>query len=151
MNSVAHIDKELEAAMTPDELVGEFAAALRDVIAEADESYLQRDPEEAYLDLGCKLIFRLAGKIALIPKKEADRMTSAFAAQRTLAILTRWLLSNPKRNYGTRIDDDGKIELSMNDVDSDKPVRIFRGRSVQEIYAEGAQILEFIRFGGKLQ
>jgi hypothetical protein len=59
--------------MTPDEMLDELAAGLRDVIREAPESYLVDNPEDAFADLACRLVLRLSGAITFMPKLDAEQ------------------------------------------------------------------------------
>jgi len=58
--------------MSPAELLGELAAALRDVIQGTPETSLEQDAERVYESLACRLIVRLAPHAAIVPKSAVE-------------------------------------------------------------------------------
>lgn len=125
--------------------VRELATGLRDIILETPDAYLKENPEDAYVDLACRLIFRLAGKLAILPAEQIAtahvRDGQARAAVRTLDILSKWLRAHPKCGYGTEIGASGKIELTMKVAGETRG--FFQGESVQDAYAQAAQVVDF--------
>lgn len=136
--------------MTPEEVIQELAAALRDVIAETDESYLKKDPEDAYTDLACRLVFKMRS-ITVVPvrSKPLDAETRiqrsyANGALRIFEILSRWLKEHP-RALETGVNDKGRFEVTLTELVANgyEVKGFFQGESVQDAYAQAAQTLEF--------
>lgn len=67
--------------MDPVDLVGELAAALRDVIQATPEGSLDEDAERVYLSLACRLIVRLAPTAAIVPKEHTGKPPEDCVAQ----------------------------------------------------------------------
>src|SRR6185369_7578100 len=82
-----------------DDMIRELAAGLRDVIENTDTAYLEKDPEEAFIDLACRLVFRVREKITVTPVPSAEertRIRHADAAARIFDIFTEWMRANPE-------------------------------------------------------
>lgn len=131
-------------AMSLDDMTREVAAGLRDVINETDEAYLKKDPEDAYIDLACRLIVRLQkASLTVVPTphlKEHIRISQAEAATRTFNILTHWMLFHPGCSLTTKISASGKFQVV---VKKPQETRLFFGETVQDAYAQAAQTLSF--------
>jgi len=126
-----------------DEMMREFAAGLKDVIEDTELAYLERDPEEAFTDLTCRLIFRLRGRVTIVPAPtNTDRVRKAQmeAATRTLNIFTDWLRKHPECSYTTRISASGKFQFALK---TPRGAHLFFGESVQDAYAQAAQAINF--------
>lgn len=128
------------------------AAALRDAIRDTPDSAAAEPPEEVHTDLACRFLLRLARQGATIlptSKAAAPNVAAkrAEAAERTLAVLTGWLLDHPECSYVTEVAPAGTFEVTF--LDRDDEVRAyFSGTSVQDAYAQAAQTL--ILDGGAL-
>lgn len=130
-------------AMSLDDMTRELAAGLRDAIEETDLSYLKRDPEEAFTDLACRLIFHMRATLTVVPvpgPEERARVAQAEAAARIFAILTKWMSASPGRSYSTRISPTGKFQIV---VKTPKGTELFFGGDIQDAYAQAAQTLSF--------
>jgi hypothetical protein len=134
-----------QALSTLDETTQALAAVLRDLIREADDSYIKENPEDAFVDLAAKLILRLSRKQLTVAS--ASQHAGTEAAKRIFDVFTTWLQMQPDRAYVTRLNEtSGKFEvttLSPNGVQA-----FFQGGDVQDAYAQMAQVLLFN--GGKL-
>jgi hypothetical protein len=127
--------------MTLDDMACELAAALRDAIEETDSDYIKRDPEDAFVDLACRLILRLRGTLTVVPSitaMERARITNAEAAGRIFEILTRWMHEHPGCSYDTRISASGRFQII---VKTPTGTHLFFGQTVQDAYAQAAQAL----------
>jgi len=132
---------ESRTPMTLDDMTCELAAALRDAIEETDSAYIDRDPEEAFTDLACRLILRLRGKLTVVPSptsKERARVGYNEAAGRIFEIFTNWLRKHPEGSYETKISASGKFQLILK---SPGDTRLFFGESAQDACAQAAQAL----------
>ncbi len=130
--------------MNLDEMMQEIAAGLRDAIRETPYEQFKEDPEDAYTDLACRLVFRLSEKLTITPnsKNEAAdriRVQQAEAARRIFDILTGWMVSRPGRSCVTGISPSGRFELTMRAPDGTQGY--FQGGSVQDVYAQAAQTI----------
>lgn len=141
----AKTEPKPQAAMNLDAQVRELAAGLRDAIRETPDSYLKENPEDAYVDLACRVLFRLAGKLTILPTDQITvlraRYSRSDAALRILDIFTRWLREHPECTYSTTIGASGKVELTFKTRDEVRA--FFRGESVQDAYAQAAQTIDF--------
>lgn len=121
-------------------MMSELAVSLRDVLQETDETYIEQDPEDAFVDLASRLVLRLSRKLTFVPAFQSSQNAAAF---RLLDILTRWVQEGSgDRFYVTRIDPQSqKIEIvamSPRGVEA-----FFRGECAQDAYAQMAQTIEF--------
>lgn len=126
-----------------DDMTRELSAGLRDTIQETDISFLKREPEEAFIDLACRLIFRLRATLTIVPvpgPEERMRVTQAEAATRIFNIFTHWMLKNPGCSFATRISPTGKFQIV---VKTPQSTRLFFGETVQDAYAQAAQTICF--------
>jgi hypothetical protein len=126
-----------------DDMARELAAGLRDVIEETDMSALKRDPEEAFVDLACRLVFRLRSTLTVMPIPTAEeRIQTSLdaAATRTLSILTKWMRENLACSYDTRKSASGKFQIIMT---TSRGVQLFFGDDLQDAYAQAAQTVSF--------
>lgn len=127
-----------DQAPTLDATTRDLAATLRDLIQEADESYIKADPEDAFVDLAARLVLRLSRKqLTVVPAAQAAQNA---AAKRIFDIFSTWLQMQPDRTYVTRLDK-GRFEVltvSPNGVQA-----FFQGADVQDAYAQMAQVLSF--------
>jgi hypothetical protein len=147
--NVNKIDRE-EENRTCDEIIDELAGALRDVIQGTPDAALEQKPEDAYTDLACRLVFRLAAKYTIAPVGEPvvpsrERMVRrvaerniAKAAQRTLETLSRWMAAHPRSSFLTEIDSVGKFTLI---VAAPVGMNLFSGTSIQDAYAQAASAI----------
>lgn len=131
---------EPRAPMTLDKMTCELAAYLRDAIEETDLAYLETDPQDAFQDLACRLIFRLRATLTVVPAVNRAKQAEAAAAARIFDIFTRWLRADPERSYDTRISASGKFQLI---VRAGNDTKLFFGGSVQDAYAQAAQTIDF--------
>jgi hypothetical protein len=129
--------------MSLDDMTREIAAGLRDVINETDSDALKKDFEETFIDLACRLVFRLqVANLTIVPSNTAERIRigRAEAATRIFNILTHWMLKNPECSFITKISATGKFQVV---VKTPKETRLFFGETVQDAYAQAAQTLSF--------
>lgn len=132
--------------MSLDDMTRELAAGLKDAIDEIDLECLKRDPEEAFVDLACRLIFRLRAALTIVPApnpEERIRVAQSEAATRTFNIFTHWMLKHPGASYDTRMSDSGKFQIVVKTPDACQRIRLFFGETVQDAYAQAAQTLSF--------
>lgn len=127
--------------MTPEKIMRELAAGLRDALREVPLSALEKDPEEAFVDLAAQLILRLTGTLTVVPvdrneAQERVRRARANGAERILDILTVWMRERPERHFVTAMDQSGKFEIIMRA--SGQTQALFQGESVQDAYAQAA-------------
>jgi len=129
--------------MNLEDMTRELAASLRDAIEGTDISYLKEDPEDAFIDLACRLIFRLRASLTVVPTpdpEERARIAHAKAAMRIFSILTIWLKVHPECSYTTQISASGTCQLVMK---TPTETKLFFGTSVQDAYAQAAQTIDF--------
>lgn len=129
--------------MSLDDMTRELAAGLKDAIDEIDLECLKRDPEEAFVDLACRLIFRLRASLTVVPvpsREEQIRIAHIEGAGRVFNIFTHWMLKNPGCSFATRISPSGKFQVV---VKTPKETRLFFGETVQDAYAQAAQTINF--------
>lgn len=128
-----------QAPSALDDTTRTLAAVLCELIQEADESYIKDEPEDAFTDLAAKLVLRLSrNQLTVAP---SARVSRDEAARRIFDIFSTWLQMQPDRAYVTRLNEEGKIEvttLSPNGVQA-----FFKGGDVQDAYAQMAQVLLF--------
>lgn len=131
------------APMSLSDMTGELASGLRDTIQETDIAFLKREPEEAFIDLACRLIFRLRASLTVVPApspEERVRAAQSEAATRVFNIFTHWMLKHPGCSFATRISPSGKFQVV---VKTPNETRLFFGETVQDAYAQAAQTLSF--------
>jgi hypothetical protein len=120
-------------------MMSELASALRDVIQETDDSYVEREPEDAFVDLAARLVHRLSEKITLVPTLQHRQNE---ASKRIFDIFTTWMQMQPDRACVTRLNEaSGRFEttiLSPNGVQA-----YFQGADVRDAYAQMTQVLLF--------
>ncbi len=129
--------------MSLDDMTRVLAAGLREAIQDVPLSYLKAEPEEAFIDLACRLIFGLRTTLTIVPVPPVDdrvRVACAEAAARTFAIFTRWLREHPECSYQTKISASGKFQIV---VKTPKATQLFFGETVQDACAQAAQTIEF--------
>jgi hypothetical protein len=137
------IEAPKPAPRSLDDMTRELAAGLRDVIEETDTGYLKRDPEDAFTDLACRLIFRLRAALTVVPvpgPEERVRVGQAEAATRVFNIFTHWMLKHPDGSIATKISPTGKFQVV---VRTPQETRLFFGETVQDAYAQAAQTICF--------
>lgn len=129
-------------AMSLDDMTRELAAGLRDVIQETDSAYLKKDPEEAFVDLACRLVLRLQATLTVVPAGPEERIRLAHleASARIFTTLGKWMRARPMRSYLTRVSDSGKFQIV---VKTPKGTQLFFGDDLQDAYAQAAQTLDF--------
>lgn len=141
--------KKTEQALDPprtstlDGMTRALAAGLRDVIEATSTAYLREDPEDAFIDLAARLIFRLREELTVVPiphAAERARIMQADAAARIFDIFTRWMKAHPGRSYETRISASGKFQVV---VKTKGGTQLFFGGDVQDAYAQAAQAIDF--------
>lgn len=156
------------APMTTQAIIDELAHALHDVIVESDETYLKANPEEAFVDLACRLIFHMK-KITVVPAKtprelrETEmRQIDAEATDRIFKALDEWLRARPPgvRTLETATNGAGKTEISLSEVKTinwKHPITgeheievkgFFQGESVRDAYAQAAQTIIYTTHDG---
>jgi seryl-tRNA synthetase len=139
--------------MTSEDVIHELAEALRDTINEIDELYVRANPESAYLDLACKLIFRMK-TVTIVPvhaqveSREAEiRQAEGEGAVRIFEALDRWLLAREAgaRSIETGVNVAGRREITMTEgANTNYEVKgFFQGESLQDACAQAAQVLLF--------
>jgi hypothetical protein len=120
-------------------MMSDLASALRDVLEETDDSYIDREPKDAFVDLAARLVHRLSNKIALVPTLQHRQNE---ASNRILDIFTAWMQTQPDRACVTRLNEtSGRFEatvLSRNGVQA-----YFQGADVRDAYAQMTQVLLF--------
>jgi hypothetical protein len=130
------LDRPLTSA---DTMMRDLSEALHDVLRETDDSYIEKDPEDAFVDLAARLVHRLSGRIALVP---VPHQAKTEAAKRIFDVFTTWMQMQPDRAYVTRLNEtSGKFEvttLSPNGVQA-----FFQGSDTQDACAQMAQVLLF--------
>jgi hypothetical protein len=127
--------------MSLDDMTRELAAGLCDVIQETDSAYLKKDPEDAFVDLACRLVFRLRTTLTIVPAltpKERVRIGQAEAATRVFNIFTHWMLFHPAGSIATKISSSGKFQVV---VKTPQETRLFFGETVQDAYAQATQTI----------
>jgi hypothetical protein len=142
--------------MSSEDVIRTLAEALRDVIDAVDESYLRVNPEDAYMDLACQLIFKMK-TVTVVPVATENRTEIGKSAVRIFEILDRWLRERPAgvRSLETAVNASGRTEITLSELvkrddDTVNEVRgFFQGESVRDAYAQGAQTIEFN--GGDLE
>jgi hypothetical protein len=130
-----------EPASSLNNVVHEIASALHTTIRETDESYLKKEPEDAYIDLANRLVLELAksGLMISTPDHRIRNLQDA-AATKIFDILTVWMRAHPEGNYVTRFDfDTGKFEIIVRDQRETRAY--FQGTSIQDAYAQAAQTI----------
>jgi hypothetical protein len=141
--------------MTSEDVIHELAEALRDTINEIDELYVRANPESAYLDLACKLIFRMK-TVTIVPvraqveSREAEiRQAEGEGAVRIFEALDRWLRAREAgvRSIEMGVNAEGKREIKMFEAslsnDGYEVKGFFQGESLQDACAQAAQVVLF--------
>lgn len=126
---------------TADDVIRELAAGLRDLIREAPMAYLESDPENAFVDLASRFVFRLREKLTFVPASQSVRNEEAEAALRILNIFTQWMIEHPDHGFSTVRESSGKFSVSV--MATPKLKAYFQGGSVQDAYAQMAQTIVF--------
>lgn len=137
--------------ITADAMMRDLAEGLRDVINEVPVADLEKDPEAAFLDMACRLVFQVRAKVTVMPTREVTRANArvgqAEAAQRIFDIFTRWMLEHPECFYETQIGSSGKFEITVlappNPGALGEVKAFFTGETIQDCYAQAAQTIEF--------
>jgi hypothetical protein len=141
---------QVEPSKALDKQLHALAAGLRDVIQETSDSYLKERPEDAYVDLACRLILRLRETLTILPVAQVAaariRDGQLEAASRIFDIFTRWMREHPEWSYATKICASGKVELTFKVHHETRA--FFQGESIQDAYAQAAQVIDFN--GGEL-
>src|SRR5574337_742638 len=121
-------------------MMRDLAATLRDLIREADDTYIKEDPEDAFVDLAAKLISRLSQRqLTFVP---VLRGAQNEAARKIFDIFSTWLQMQPDRVYVTRLNEaSGKFEVTT--ISPNGVQAFFQGCDVQDAYAQMAQVLLF--------
>lgn len=127
-------------ATAADSMMRDLAATLRDVLQETDDSCLERNPEDTFVDLAARLVFRLSQRqLTFVP---ALRGAQNEAARKIFDIFSTWLQMQPDRVYVTRLNEDsGKFEVTT--ISPNGVQAFFQGGDVQDAYAQMAQVLLF--------
>lgn len=121
-------------------MMHELAAQLRDVLRETDDAFIEKEPEDAFLDLAARLVLRLSRQ--QIEVVQAPQHAHGAAAKRIFDIFSTWLQMQPDRTYVTRLDEkSGKFEVFT--VSPNGLQAFFQGADVQDAYAQMAQVLSF--------
>lgn len=128
---------------TPSSAMRDLAASLRDSITETDKSALEKDPEEAFIDLACRFVLALQNRgltVVALPTRE-DQMQLQFdkAAGRMLGIFTEWMRKNPGASYDTRMSVSGKFQIILRTPEGTK---VSFGGDVQDAYGQAAQAIQ---------
>jgi hypothetical protein len=122
-----------------DTMMRDLAESLRDVLRETDDSYIERDPEDAFVDLAARLVHRLSDKITLVP---TTRHKQNEASRRIFDIFTTWMQMQPDRLYVTRIEEaSGRFEVTV--ISPNGIQAYFQGGDVRDAHAQMAQVLLF--------
>ena len=136
-------------SVTPNDMIKELAHALKEVIGETDEGYLEQEPEDAYTDLAARLVFRLSkGALTVAPvvpaetaRREAIFRAQGAAAARIFGIFTEWMVGRPERHCISGFDRSGKFEVVMRTGGETRAY--FQGVTIQDAYAQAAQTITF--------
>lgn len=140
--------------MTSEDVIREVAEALRDVIVASDESYLRGDPETAFVDLACRLIFRMK-TVTVVPVRAREteiRQADAEGATRIFETLNRWLQTRGAgiRSVEASVNVTGRTEFTMIELarcdgeNSSYEVKgFFQGESLRDACAQAAQVVLF--------
>ncbi len=129
--------------MSVNDMLRELAAGLRHVIEETDTSYLERDPEEAFVDLANRLVVRLQDKLTVVPtpsRAEKTQLDNAAAAGRIFEILTQWMRECPGCTYRIKTSASGKFQIAATTAEGTK---VFFGGTAQDVHAQLAQTVHF--------
>jgi hypothetical protein len=103
--------------MSLEQQVSVLAEALCAVIAETPDEDFKNDPKEVYVDLACRLVIRLAGKLTIVPAGELKQTCDAdAAAARSLKIIDEWLKTKQRRQAHIETEIDGTIGLRLFDA-----------------------------------
>jgi hypothetical protein len=120
-------------------MMRELASSLRDVLRDTDDSYIEKEPEDAFVDLAARLVLRLSAKIALVPTIQHKQNE---ASKRIFDVFTTWLQMQPDRSYVTRLDTTSNrfevLAVSPNGVEA-----YFSGGDVRDAHAQMAQVVLF--------
>jgi len=135
--------------MTPNDMIKELAHALKEVIGDSDEGYLEQEPEDAYVDLAARLVFRLSkGALTISPvvpaettRREEIKRNHGEAATRIFGIFTEWMLGHPERHFISGTDRSGKFEVIVRAGSETRAY--FQGATIQDAYAQAAQTISF--------
>lgn len=126
----------------PDRIKRTLAAELALVMLETPDSAFDQDEEsaQAYINIAGKIIDRLVGKGVVVIDTQAgeDDTAEAHAARKTLEILTGWVIADPTRSLFTEYAGSGRFDLTLKEAGHTER---FRGESVQDVYAQAAQVI----------
>lgn len=133
------------APVTLENMAQELAVGLREVIRDTPLSALAEEPETAYTELACRLIFRLSETLTILPAEYVAarnvRDGQAEAAFRIFNIFTKWLREHQEYEYSVKFGNSSKFELTAT---RHGEVRgFFTGETVQEVSAQAAQVVNF--------
>jgi hypothetical protein len=129
-------DRPLTAA---DTMMLDLASTLRDVLRETDDSYIEKEPEDAFVDLAARLVLRLSDKIAFVP---SIRHKQNEASRRIFDIFTTWMQMQPDRVCVTRLaETSGRFEATV--ISPNGIQAYFQGEDVRDAYAQMTQVLLF--------
>ena len=127
-----------------DDMLHELAGSLRDILREADDAYIEQEPEDAFIDLANRLVLKLADKVTIVP---ALRHKQNEAARRIFDVFSTWMQMQPDRCFVTRLNlETGRFEVTT--LGPDGVQAFFQGGDVKDAYAQMAQVLLFE--GGKI-
>lgn len=136
----SHTNLPPRAPTAAETMMRELAAQLRDVIQETDNAFIEKEPEDAFLDLAARLVLRLSRQ--QIEVVQAHQHAHGAAAKRIFDIFSTWLQMQPDRTYVTSFDEkSGKFEVFT--VSPNGLQAFFQGADVQDAYAQMAQVLSF--------
>jgi len=122
-----------------DTMMRDLAESLRDVLQETDDAYIEREPEDAFVDLAARLVHRLSDKITLVPTTQHKHNE---ASRRIFDIFTTWMQMQPDRACVTRLDEaSGRFEATV--ISPNGIQGYFQGGDVRDAYAQMAQVLLF--------
>lgn len=136
------IAKALKKHTNLDVMVRELAGSLRDAIDDTDLADLEKNPEDAYIDLACRLILQMREKLTIVPvpsREDQINLENAAAAVRTFDTLTQWM-KRDGGSYDTRMSPSGTVQMVMK---APTATKIFFGETVQDAYAQAAQAISF--------
>lgn len=126
-----------------DDMMKELALGLRDTVQAIPIAAFERDLDQAFLDLACRLTYRLRKTLTVAPipdRKEHERVAQAEAAARIFNIFTKWMKKHPNRSFTVRISPSSKFQVV---VSTSGITELFFGESVQDACAQAAQTIDF--------
>lgn len=130
-------------------------------IGDTDQSRLTKDPQATFSDIALQVTNKLEKKgigifdpypytldafqtacdtaLKLLAENAVVNASEPCAAQRILDTFTRWMVNHPGAAYFVRTTAAGRFELVMNSTTKE---RTFRGDTIQDAYAQAAQVLQ---------